>query len=118
MKLTTLAIALIGIATVLPVRANFDEADWSRSELLWNEEYDTYVVAPTLKPDIFQERLVWSDHYTEFVPVAMAYMAELRDYHEQKVWSEQQGAFVLRASIEPCPKLGAQTALMRVAGLR
>ncbi len=58
MKLTTLAFALIEIATVLPVKANFDENNWSRSELLWNEEYDNYVVAPTLKPDIFLERLV------------------------------------------------------------
>ena len=116
MKLTTLAIALIGLVTVLPAQANFDEVDWSRSELLWNEEYDTYVAVPTLNADIFQERLVWSNHYTDFVPVVMAYMAELRDYYEQMVWNEQQDFFVPRASVEPCPKLGARAALMRVAG--
>ncbi|MDP2832544.1 MAG: hypothetical protein Q8Q28_04460 [Pseudomonadota bacterium] len=100
-----MALTLIGLVTVLPAQADLDAAQWSSAELLWNEEYDAYVVVPTLGDDIFQERLVWSDHYTDFVPVVMAHMAEMRNYHEQVVWSEYHGDFVPLAMIESCPKL-------------
>ena len=106
MKLTTLVLSLIGLMSVMPAQADFGAAEWDRAELLYNEEYDEYVVVTTLDADLFQERMVWSDHYTDFVPVAMAYQAELQNYHEQLAWNENHGDFVPRAMVEPCPKLG------------
>lgn len=105
MKLATLLFSLLGVATVLPAQAGTDGIDWSRAELVFNAEYDEYVAVPTLSEDLFQERLVWSPHYTDFVPVAMAYEAELRDYQERVVWSETHADFVPRAMIEPCPRM-------------
>lgn len=105
MKLATLTFTLLGLLAALPVRADADPSQWNRSELIWNEEYDTFVVAPTLDADLFQERLVWSNHYADFVPVATAYEAELRDYQEQYVWSETLYDMVPRAMVEPCPTL-------------
>lgn len=105
MKLATLALALIGFVTVLPAQAGPDDVEWSSAELYFNAEYDEYVVVPTLGADLFQERLVWSDHYTDFVPIAMAYQAEMRNYQEQFVWNESHGDFVPRAMVEPCPRL-------------
>jgi hypothetical protein len=105
MKHTILWLTLFGLTIAMPAGADVDAAQWDRAELVWNEEYDTYVVARTLGDDLFQERLVWSEHYTDFVPVAMAYQAELRNYQEQFVWSVNHGDFVPRAMIEPCPKL-------------
>lgn len=105
MKHTILWLTLFGLTAAMPAGADVDAAQWDLAELLWNEEYDTYVVAPTLDNDLFQERLVWSDHYTDYVPVAMAYQSELRNYHEQRVWSQRHGEFVPRAMVEPCPKL-------------
>lgn len=105
MKLTTLALTLVACMTVMPAQADLDAVDWRSAELQWNEEYDEYVAVPTLGSDIFQERLVWSDHYTDFVPVAVAYQAELRNYRVQLVWSQSHRDFVPRAMVEPCPKL-------------
>lgn len=105
MKFATLTLALIGLATAMPVSADTDASQWHRSELIWNEEYDTFVVAATLDGDLFQERLVWSNHYADFVPVATAYEAELRNYQEGYVWSETHSDMVPRAMVEPCPRL-------------
>ncbi|MBP9915520.1 MAG: hypothetical protein KBF24_04860 [Thiobacillaceae bacterium] len=110
MKLATLMLSLFGLigfglTGFLPAQAEDGTSGWDRSELIYNEEYDEYRVVVSLDVDIFQERMVWSDHYTDFVPVAMAYQAELRDYTVQMVWNEDQGDFVPRAMVEPCPRL-------------
>jgi hypothetical protein len=106
MKHTILYLTLSGLLAAAPAGAHDDSVGWERAELLWNEEYDTYVVAPTLGDDLFQERLVWSRHLAEYVPIAMAYQAELKDYQEGYVWSETHRDLLPRAMVEPCPTLG------------
>lgn len=107
MKRTILWLALAGLTTTQTVAANLGSDQWERSEVLWNDQYDAYVITATMSEDLFQERLVWSDHYADFIPVAMAYQAELSNYGEQLVWAERYGDFVPRAMVEPCPKLNS-----------
>jgi len=104
MKQIRLLIALLGLTMSSLVSANEfpqgeDFSDWTRAELAWNEEYDTYLVVPILKEDPFQERMVYSDYYTDYVPYGMALRAAY-DYQERMsqeqsmVWSDHYTDYV------------------------
>ena len=104
MKKIRLLIVLLGLTMSPFVSANElsqgeDFADWSRAELAWSEEYGTYQVAPLLKEDPFQERMVYSDYYADYVPYGMALRAAY-DYQERiardrsMIWSDHYADFV------------------------
>jgi hypothetical protein len=95
-------------------RIQEDSSHWIHSQMVWNEEYDTFDILPVLNNvDVFQERMVWSNHYTDFVPVGMA----LRAIYEQPVWSSKYAAFVPSGLVTPCPQLTQQTKAIRLAAL-
>jgi hypothetical protein len=104
MKEVRLLIALLGLTMSPLVSANEfsqgeDFSDWIRAELAWNEEHGTYLVVPILKEDPFQERMVYSDYYADYVPYGMALRAAY-DYQERiaqdqsMVWSDHYADFV------------------------
>lgn len=106
MKNTLFRLTLIGLMSAVPTLSGANDVAWERSELLWNDQYDAYMITPTLNEDLFQEGLVWSDRHADYVSAAMAREAELERYREQMVWSDEFDAYVARAMIEPCPRIG------------
>jgi hypothetical protein len=91
-----------------------DESDrWIHSQMVWNEEYDTYDVLPVVHPDVFQERLVWSDHHTDFVPAGMAFTAAL----DKPAASGKQNYRLAYGELVPCLKTAQEVRPVQVAQL-
>ncbi len=94
MNTTTARLAAIAalFASALAAAAS---PDWERSELVWSASERAYVVSETLPADLYQEAMVYSDHYGGSVPLGMALRA-ICDSHERQAASEVRA--LIRAS--------------------
>lgn len=90
-----------------------ESSQWIRSQMVWNEEYDVYDVLPILPEDPFLERMVWSDHYTDYVPAGMAFRAIL----DAATGKGQPEFRMAHGELVPCPKLAQTTAGQQLASL-